>query len=149
MRRRRALATIALLTLAVLVLSACSSPPASNRGPGTPAASVRSSPSFPPIPSESGSGGSGQAPVAWIGGTLARIGSEQLVVKEAGGSKVTLRRLGQDATAFFRAAGGAWARIEPDDALDQGEQACVETLLSGLNLLALRVFLGADCGPTG
>jgi hypothetical protein len=141
---------MALLTLAPLVLYGCSGPPSSPRRTGrTRTASAEASPSLPPIPTESEANGTEQAPVAWIGGTLARIGSEELVLKEAGGSKVTLRRLGQDATAFFRAEGGAWARIEPDDALDQGEQACVETLLSGLNLLALRVFLGADCGPTG
>ena len=63
--------------------------------------------------------------------------------------KGTLKRLGQGATVVFRASGGAWVRIDPDTGLDQGEQACMETLLSGHNLLALRVFLGADCGPTG
>ena len=63
-------------------------------------------------------------------------------------SRRLFRRLGQDATAFFRATGDAWDRVE-GSAVGKGEQACVETLLDGANLLALRVFLGADCGPAG
>jgi hypothetical protein len=72
----------------------------------------------------------------------------QLLLKETLGSKVGLKRLGQDATAFFQVAGGRWERVDPAIAVQTGARACVETLLDGANLLALRVFLGTDCGPT-
>jgi hypothetical protein len=138
-------------TAAVLiVLMGCSKPPSSHdrRSP----ASTRSPSNvgtnqgpLPPIPSESGSG---EAPVIWVGGTVTDVTDRQLVLKEALGPRVVLKRLGQDATAFFRAAGDAWERVG-GSGVGNGDQACVETLLDGTNLLALRVFLGADCGPAG
>lgn len=69
------------------------------------------------------------------------------MLKESVGSVVTLHRLGQGATAFFRALEGTWTRLRKPSAVRAGDTACVETLLDGTNLLALRVFLGADCGP--
>jgi hypothetical protein len=89
------------------------------------------------------------APVVWVGGILTRVTDRQLVIKESFGSQVTLVRLGQDATAFFEPVDGAWGRVDPETGIGRREQACVETLLDEGNLLALRVFLGADCGPTG
>jgi hypothetical protein len=76
------------------------------------------------------------------------VTDRQLVLKEALGPRIVLTRLGQDATAFFRAAGDAWERVDGSE-VGNGDQACVETLLDGANLLALRVFLGPDCGPAG
>jgi hypothetical protein len=87
--------------------------------------------------------------VAWVGGVLSDLTDRQLVVREALGASVGLKRLGQDATAFYRATGGTWARVDPAVELQTGDRVCVETLLDGENLLALRVFLGTDCGPSG
>jgi hypothetical protein len=78
---------------------------------------------------------------------LTDIGDERLVVQEAFGSRVTLRRLGEGATAFFEISGAEWARVQDPGGVDPGQAACVEALLDGETLLALRVFLGADCGP--
>jgi hypothetical protein len=136
---------------AVLILVAGCSKPSTADGRRSP--SPKPSPTsrrtgagpLPPIPSESGSG---QTPVIWVGGTLTDVTNRQLDVKEALGPRVTLKRLGQDATAFFRATADTWDRID-GSGVGAGDQACVETLLDGENLLALRVFLGADCGPAG
>jgi hypothetical protein len=104
----------------------------------------------PPVPSGSGSGstgGAGQPPVVWIGGTLDEIGRDRLVITEAFGSVVTLQQLGQGATAFFQIVGGAWEQLSEPSSAEVGQPACVEVLLNGQTLLALRVFLGATCGP--
>jgi hypothetical protein len=76
------------------------------------------------------------------------VTDRQVVVRETLGPKVELRRLGQDATVFLQVVGGAWQRVGAP-AASPGTLACVETLLDGQNLLALRVFLGLDCGPAG
>ena len=82
----------------------------------------------------------------WVGGTLTALRPDRLELKESFGSVVTLRRLGSGATVFFEIEDGIW---KPADARAARVQlrACVETLMSGKILLALRVFLGADCGP--
>jgi len=72
-----------------------------------------------------------------------------VVIQEAFGSAVTLRRLGKEATAFYEPSGGNWIRLAPQAAVVTGGDACVEAALDGTNLLALRVFLGAACGPAG
>jgi hypothetical protein len=146
MSRRR---LVGAATAAILILLVgCSTPLASHerRSPAptaSPTDLVTNRGPLPPIPSESGSG---QAPVIWVGGTVTDITDRQLALKEALGPRVTLKRLGQDATAFFRVAGELWKRVEGSE-VGKGDQACVETLLDGENLLALRVFLGVDCGP--
>ena len=84
-------------------------------------------------------------PLIWVGGRLAGVAPERLEVLEASGPTIVLQRLGAGATAFFRAEDGAWRRADPPEA--PGEQACIETLMDGRTLLAIRVFLGADCGP--
>ena len=83
----------------------------------------------------------------WVGGTVLDLTDRQVLVEETVGAKVGLKRLGQDATAFYRVSGGRWERVDPAE-VGRGDRACVETLLDGQNLLALRVFLGTDCGPT-
>jgi hypothetical protein len=145
-RRGFAVAAAAILILLV----GCSKPPTADdrRSPSpspNPTSSRTKAGPLPPIPSESGGG---QAPVIWVGGTLTDVTDRQLVLKEALGPRVTLKRLGQDATAFFHTAGDTWERVD-GSGVGAGDQACVETLLDGENLLALRVFLGADCGPAG
>jgi hypothetical protein len=84
----------------------------------------------------------------WVGGELTGLKPGRLELKEAFGSVVTLRRLGGDATSFFRVSGGTWQRADPKTEAKVGTKACVETLMDGRTLLALRVFLGADCGPS-
>lgn len=132
-------------------LTGCGKPPAKPPAPTRSAASqpsrtgVGSGP-LPPIPPESAGGA--QSPVVWVGGVLARITDRQLVIEEALGSEIALVRLGQNATAFLEPVDGAWERVDPETGIRRRAQVCVETLLDGHNLLALRVFLGADCGPT-
>jgi hypothetical protein len=92
-------------------------------------------------------GGAGQATVAWIGGTLTDVQADRLVLREAAGSMVTLHRLAEGATAFFRVAAGAWHQVAASADVEPSQLACIEAAMAGTNLLALRVFLGADCGP--
>ena len=74
--------------------------------------------------------------------------TDRLELKEPFGSVVTLRLLGGNASAFFHVAGGAWQPADRKADATVGTTACVETLMNGRTLLALRVFLGADCGPS-
>jgi hypothetical protein len=137
----------------VLSLAACTGPPKqanpASKGSGTPAASGSSGVSvLPPIPSSPGrSLGPRQPPTVWVGGEITELKASRLELKEASGSVLTLRRLGRNATSFFRVSQGTWERLPPGAEVQLGSSACVETLMDGQNLLALRVFLGADCGP--
>ncbi|TMK84659.1 MAG: hypothetical protein E6G44_09585 [Actinobacteria bacterium] len=148
MRPRAPLLVVA--SLVVLATGACTSPPRHrgaqqwSRPPTTSPPSQRTG--LPPIPQASGGGGPNQPPLVWIGGILTKVSSDRLVLKESVGSVVTLHRLGGGATTFFRAVAGAWAR-QAKPSPRAGDPACVETLLDGKTLLALRVFLGAGCGP--
>jgi hypothetical protein len=85
--------------------------------------------------------------VVWIGGTLVEVAPDSITVREAFGSVVRLQRLGQGATTFFEVSGTDWAEVPDGASIEAGRAACVETLLNGPTLLALRVFLGASCGP--
>jgi hypothetical protein len=144
----------------LLLLAACSShestdrsssrtplgEPTSNRSPSPLVGTATSPP--PPVPSgPQQSGGPSQPPVVWIGGTLTEVDRDRVVVQEAFGAVVTLQQLGRGATAFFEVAGDAWARVSSPTSVEPGGPVCVETLLDGETLLALRVFLGASCGP--
>ena len=102
------------------------------RGPGAPAPA---------------SLGASQPPLIWVGGTLSTVATDRLQITEPFGSVVTLKRLGRGATAFFRVSGGEWQRLAESSSIGTGAPVCAETLLDGTNLLALRVFLGAGCGP--
>lgn len=102
----------------------------------------------PPPPTASQSLGPDQPPVIWLGGTVVTVTADRLELQEGSGSIVTLLRLGQGATAFFRVSEDRWVRLPRQVDIETGERACVETLLDGSSLLALRVFLGAGCGPT-
>lgn len=83
----------------------------------------------------------------WVGGEITALNADRLELKEAFGSVVTLRRLGGKATSFFHVVGETWQLADPLADAKVGTKACVETLMDGQTLLALRVFLGADCGP--
>jgi len=115
---------------------------------GSPPVSTAPS-TLPAIPSSSGRNlGPNQPPIVWIGGRLTESRADRLELKESFGSVVTLRLLGGNASAFFRVSGGAWQAADPRAVVTAGAKACVETLMNGRTLLALRVFLGADCGPS-
>jgi len=68
---------------------------------------------------------------------------------EDGGSRVLIRRLAEGATRFFVMKDGRFERLDEVDAqlIEVGTPLCVESLLDGRELLALRVFIGAACGP--
>ncbi len=145
-RRRRLVhhAMAALLAAGGLGLGCGGSP-----GPESPGGGGTSSPRLPPPPpTASQSLGPNQPPVIWLGGTVEAATTDRLELQEGSGSIVTLLRLGQGATAFFRVSGDRWVRLPRQVDIESGERACVETLLDGTSLLALRVFLGAGCGPT-
>jgi hypothetical protein len=72
-----------------------------------------------------------------------------LTVREGQGPRIRIRRFEGGATHFLRLGAGRWRELsEPEvDGLGPGDQACVEALLDGRTLFALRIFLGARCGP--
>ena len=122
--------------------------PSTSGGAGESPSGAAGSGGLPPIPTiPPESLGPGQPPIIWVGGTLSKVAADGLQVTEALGSVVTLRRLARGATVFYRISGAAWRRLTPVAKVSAGQLACVETLLDGAHLLALRVFLGADCGP--
>jgi hypothetical protein len=128
------------LALAVIVLgSSCrSSAPPAPKGPSP----------LPPVPSlPSQSLGPSQPPLIWVGGTLTSVTSNRLEITEPFGSVVRLARLGDGTTVFFEVQAGAWRRLAATTPIETGAEVCAQTLLDGTNLLALRVFLGAGCGP--
>ena len=71
------------------------------------------------------------------------------VVVENEGPRVRLRRLSGDATSFFGPEGEGWRRMAEEEvrAVEPGTPVCVESLLDGQTYLAIRVFVGAACGP--
>jgi hypothetical protein len=123
------------IAAAAIALSACS-------GDGPPATGLPPVPSFPRQSAEAD-----QPPVVWIGGTLTEVTATVIELREPFGSVVSLQRLGSEATGFFRVSGGTWERLPAGESVASGSEACVETLMDGPTLLALRVFLGVGCGP--
>lgn len=93
----------------------------------------------------------GDPPLVWVEGALEELDESQLVVREGEGESLTLERLAAGATTFLRSDGESWRELATEEtgALDAGGDVCVEALLDGRTLLALRVFLGSQCGPSG
>jgi hypothetical protein len=93
--------------------------------------------------------GPGDPPVVWLDGTLESISDSEVAVREGQGPRISLERLAAGATRFLRQDGSAWRELSADEVagLEAGGDACVEALLDGDTFLALRVFLGAGCGP--
>ena len=103
-------------------------------------------------PAERTEPGAGDRPLVWLDGTLEELGESQLGLRAGEGELVRLQRLAEGATAFLRPHPDGWVELLPGevDLLEAGvDAACVEALLDGRTLLALRVFLGAECGPSG
>ena len=132
---RRALAILLLLS----ALGGCDlfeeAPPAD---PGVPSVEQRS-----PVP--------GAPPIVWVGGSLQEIAEGHLTILGESEAIVRLQRLAEGATRFLVADGDAWRDLSPEETagLEVGPRVCAEVLLDGTNLVALRVFLDASCGPTG
>ena len=92
--------------------------------------------------------GPGDPPVVWLTGTLAEIGRDEMVLEQGDGPRLHLQRFAAGATRFHTMEGGVWrvlSRPEADAAV--GEAACIETLMDGDSLLAVRVYLDAACAP--
>lgn len=104
-----------------------------------------------PVPVPRSEPGPGDPPVVWLQGTLESISETDLALREGQGPRIPIERFAAGATAFLRRDDGGWLELaEPEiEALEAGTRACVETLLDGGTFLALRVFLAADCGPSG
>jgi hypothetical protein len=91
----------------------------------------------------------GQPPVIWVAGQVEEVSGDRVVVVEPDGPRVRLQRLAGGATRFFGLRDGAWRRLEPTDIelIEVGTPMCVEVFLDDRAYLALRVFVGAACGP--
>jgi hypothetical protein len=93
--------------------------------------------------------GPGDPPVVWVDGILERASPEGLVVREGDGPRIDVERFAAGATSVFRLRGADWNELSEAESagLPTGGEVCVEALLDEGRFLALRVFLGADCGP--
>jgi hypothetical protein len=93
----------------------------------------------------------GQPPVVWLAAQTEEVETDHLIVVEPGGSRVRLERLSADATRFFSLRDDAWRRMSTAEVelIEVGTPVCVESLLDETTFLALRVFIGAACGPAG
>lgn len=93
--------------------------------------------------------GPGDPPVVWLDGTLAEVTDSQLSVQEGRGPSISVERFAAGATRFLRLDEDRWLELTEAEAaaVQAGQLACVEALLDGRTFLALRVFLGAGCGP--
>jgi hypothetical protein len=87
--------------------------------------------------------------VVWLEGVVEELEPTSLTLREGQGPRIRIRRFEEGATHFLRLGAGGWRELsEPEvDGLGPGDQACVEALLDGRTLFALRIFLGARCGP--
>ncbi len=133
------------VTAGLIVLSLIACTRAATRTMG----SSQGPPLVPPAPSAaSASAGSSQLTVVWVGGTLSDVTPDVLKIHEASGSTVTLQRLAEGATAFFRVSGSRWLQLDRSAQVPAGQAACVEAGMAGSSFLALRVFLGVACGPS-
>ena len=101
----------------------------------------------PPPATPSQDLGSSSPPVVWLGGTLESIESERILLRQSDGSQASLQRLADSATKFLHVSGGAWREFVPPTGGAGGQRACVETLMDGTNLVAIRVFVDVGCGP--
>jgi hypothetical protein len=87
--------------------------------------------------------------VVWVSGQSDHVSGSRLTVVTGGGALTVIHRLAEGATRFFVWKDGLYERLDEADAglIEVGTPLCVESLLDGRTLLALRVFLGAACGP--
>jgi hypothetical protein len=142
-----ALATSAILVTAACAQNAPSTPtePATGTGPLATGVAGRAVPLPPPTPAQSL--GASTPPVVWLGGTVQEVTADQMRLVQGDGAIVALQRLAEGATGFYRVVGDAWQKLGAQTDVGAGQAACIETLMDGTNLVAIRVFLGAACGP--
>jgi hypothetical protein len=136
LRKRQTWAVSAAFAV-ILMAAGCTAP--------APATTPRGVPAAPPVAVQSVA--PGEPPRIWIAGTLTDVTDSRIDLREASGQDVSLQRLAAGTTAFYRISDGAWAKLAPEAPVRSGQAACTEALLDGTNLLALRVFLGTECGP--
>lgn len=150
-RRRAAPPALSALAVAALLVTLAGAPGCVRtrvvHDTATRTIRVSGPPPAPPTPTQSPGPGTGP-PTVWIGGTLTTVDAGRLSLREGSGATVSLDRLGDGATAFFRVQGSAWTALPRGAAVAPGGPACVETLLAGQTMVALRVFLGTECGPS-
>jgi hypothetical protein len=138
--KRQTLAVPA-IAAALLFAAACTHPVPVER----PSPAVHA---VPPVPVQTvGSVAPGEPPHIWVAGTLTDVTDSHIDVREGSGQTVEMQRLAAGTTSFYRIDGDHWARLSPQAQVSAGQAACTEALLDGTNVLALRVFLGAGCGP--
>jgi hypothetical protein len=85
--------------------------------------------------------------VTWLSGTIQDATTQAFRLRQGDGALVTVQRLAGSGTKLFRVSGSTWEQLASGSTVRNGQSACIETLLDGSNLVALRVFLGAGCGP--
>jgi hypothetical protein len=88
-------------------------------------------------------------PLVWVGGSLEEVGESQLLLQDGDGPQVTIERFSGEATRFYRPEAGDWRELSTDEiaSIGTGNEACIEALLDGETLLAIRVFLDRTCAP--
>lgn len=93
----------------------------------------------------------GQPPLGWVSGRLQEIADDRITMLDPSQSDVVLQRLAEGATTFLAREDGGWRELTADEvaSVQAGRAACAEVLLDGTNLVALRIFLDAGCGPSG
>ncbi|HEY7282094.1 MAG TPA: hypothetical protein VID47_10915 [Actinomycetota bacterium] len=91
----------------------------------------------------------GQEPLVWVSGQSVAVSPSRITIVENGGSKAVVHRLAEGTTRFFVLHGGRFESMPEADARHArpGTPICVESLLDGRRLVALKVFFGAACGP--
>jgi hypothetical protein len=91
----------------------------------------------------------GDPPIAWLEGTIEELEASTLTLREGEGPSIPIRRFEEGATDFLRLVDGSWRQLTEAEVeqLGPGGRACVEALLDGRTFFALRIFLGASCGP--
>lgn len=93
----------------------------------------------------------GSPPLVWLEGTMEEASEGSLSLREGQGAVVELERAAAGATRVYTLEGEEWILLSEQEAVgvETDRRVCVEALLDGGDLLALRVFLDAGCGPAG
>jgi hypothetical protein len=91
----------------------------------------------------------GDPPVVWMEGVIQGVDGSGLALREGQGPTVDIRRFEEGATHFLQLSDGVWRELTAAEvgSIQAGQSVCVETLLDRRTFFALRVFVGARCGP--
>ncbi len=90
-----------------------------------------------------------QGALVWVSGQAVAVSPSRITIVEGSGSKAVVHRLAEGTTKFFVLHEGRFESMAESDArlVRPGTPVCVESLLDVRRLIALRVFVGAACGP--